>query len=466
MTFPVLSNTMHLNFKKIYNHGPHFTNLLSLKHNPSAHYTNKQIQNQQNTLKNFSIDSNGFLEADFNETIGIPMDFKIHRDSMTNLYHSLQSSSVDAITNLRESYRIFQHVFAHVLKDDKKSFSYAEIQNMPQGYINNKELTIINSHNLFNELQSDYKKLSYFGLSNGLHESFSTYLDPLNPDKLKEEINKLESEYQFSQAEQEILFEQYGWDIVRLEHNKAIIKESRYSTYQWGLEHYKDRNDNISIGGIFMAFALSNIYNDTYKDSGEKIQYANYQDIQNNKLTIDEHLENISCNTRLLLPLPILIRQKEMTLNRYLKPQECDEVCEAFYDITAKLRQIEDIAAKKNDFFIGVDVIAIILQTFAKDVVNGDQEQLANNERLLAEKNVQIKRIKDEITDIVADSKIELAIVQELYNAMNKRADNSQCTEDFKGIIAHAINRSYNTALMGKDISLTRYFKPWIAAKV
>ena len=103
----------------------------------------------QATAYGYSVDSKGFMEADFNKAAGLPQDFKIHKSTLdtivdnakseTKFFNQLAGSSV-SVVNVDVANTIGQYysLFTQLVGTEKNSFSSTELSLLPAGYKNDK----------------------------------------------------------------------------------------------------------------------------------------------------------------------------------------------------------------------------------------------------------------------------------------------------------------------------------------
>ena len=97
----------------------------------------------------YSVDSKGFMGADFNKAAGLPQDFKVHKSTLdtivdnakseTEFFNLLAGSSV-SVVNVDVANTIGQYysLFTQLVGREKNSFSSAELSLLPAGYKNDK----------------------------------------------------------------------------------------------------------------------------------------------------------------------------------------------------------------------------------------------------------------------------------------------------------------------------------------
>ena len=93
----------------------------------------------------YSVDSKGFMGADFNKAAGLPQDFKIHKSTLdelvANSYRTLGwqnavSTTKATFSNIDVANTIGQYfnVFSQIVDTSKKAFSTSELNALPAGY--------------------------------------------------------------------------------------------------------------------------------------------------------------------------------------------------------------------------------------------------------------------------------------------------------------------------------------------
>lgn len=114
-----------------------------------------KVENSKNSKEitskayGYSVDSKGFMGADFNAAAGLPDGFKIHKstldtivdnaESETKFFNQLAGSSV-SVVNVDVANTIGQYysLFTQLVGTEKNSFSSAELSSLPAGYKNDK----------------------------------------------------------------------------------------------------------------------------------------------------------------------------------------------------------------------------------------------------------------------------------------------------------------------------------------
>ena len=96
----------------------------------------------QATAYGYSVDSKGFMGADFNKAAGLPQDFKIHKSTLDWLNNALLKSSSYLMENndkylksidIAQNVKAYYNIFAQIVPQ-KDSFNSDDLQNLPKGY--------------------------------------------------------------------------------------------------------------------------------------------------------------------------------------------------------------------------------------------------------------------------------------------------------------------------------------------
>ena len=122
------------------------------------------------TSLGYGIDKDGYYTSDFNETAGIPNDYKIHSSTMesfakmkTNENNLLRIfRSVDIAKSVGNAYKILSQVVGEDILNSKSSFSKDEIAQFPQGYeYNMQSLKVSKVYNTIFELNDAAQRFDY-----------------------------------------------------------------------------------------------------------------------------------------------------------------------------------------------------------------------------------------------------------------------------------------------------------------
>ena len=94
------------------------------------------------TAYGYSVDSKGFMGADFNAAAGLPAEFKIHKSTLDWLNNALLKSSSYLMENndkylksidIAQNVKAYYNIFAQIVPQ-KDSFNSDDLQNLPKGY--------------------------------------------------------------------------------------------------------------------------------------------------------------------------------------------------------------------------------------------------------------------------------------------------------------------------------------------
>ena len=113
--------------------------------NSALSQTTALSQATTTTAYGYSVDSKGFMGADFNTAAGLPVEFKIHKSTLdelvANSYRTLGwenavSTTKATFSNIDVANTIGQYfnVFSQIVDTSKKAFSTGELNALPAGY--------------------------------------------------------------------------------------------------------------------------------------------------------------------------------------------------------------------------------------------------------------------------------------------------------------------------------------------
>lgn len=100
----------------------------------------------------YSVDAKGYMRSDFNKAAGLPEDFKIHKSTLDELYRVAENNpiiagekeylgvnkyyeNIDMTDTIKQYYNLFSSALNQTFPDDKTSFTEADINSMPEGYV-------------------------------------------------------------------------------------------------------------------------------------------------------------------------------------------------------------------------------------------------------------------------------------------------------------------------------------------
>ena len=176
-------------------------------------------------ILSYGVDKEGYFTSDFNEAAGIPKDFKIYaedalafkKEEELNKADYLLSfyKELDFAKSIGNAYKVFSQLI-----QDKTSFSNEDLKNFTYAYSVDKNLNITKRYS-----KDEYISLVDKNSTDGVYLSFSTV-----------EMNPLK----FNDINEDSIF------------NKLMAKLDK--------NVYKDKEGNISKGGLLTAFMNSNSF--------------------------------------------------------------------------------------------------------------------------------------------------------------------------------------------------------------
>ena len=99
-------------------------------------------QTTATTAYGYSVDSKGFMGADFNKAAGLPAEFKIHKSTLDWLNNALLKSSSYLMENndkylqsidIAQNVKAYYNIFAQIVPQ-KDSFNSDDLKSLPKGY--------------------------------------------------------------------------------------------------------------------------------------------------------------------------------------------------------------------------------------------------------------------------------------------------------------------------------------------
>ena len=119
------------------------------------------------TSLGYGIDKDGYYTSDFNETAGIPSDYKIHSSTMESLARIRENNrahacevfkSIDIAQSIGNAYKILSQVVGDEILNLKSSFTMDEIKGFPQGYKYTKATLNVNKTYEINDFMSEISR--------------------------------------------------------------------------------------------------------------------------------------------------------------------------------------------------------------------------------------------------------------------------------------------------------------------
>ena len=179
----------------------------------------------QATAYGYSVDSKGFMGADFNAAAGLPAEFKIHKSTLDWLNNALLKSSSYLMENndkylksidIAQNVKAYYNIFAQIVPQ-KDSFNSDDLKSLPKGYS-----------------------------STGARLNNLTILF----DRSNEKVTNIFKSDVEAQKAQEMQFKLLGVG-VEFVTNKLDFSAKKLN------ENYKNDSDHYEIGAIFGAFLRS-----------------------------------------------------------------------------------------------------------------------------------------------------------------------------------------------------------------
>ena len=108
----------------------------------------------QATAYGYSVDSKGFMGADFNKAAGLPQDFKIHKSTLDAINNKTQeycqktswltgtnivATNIDYADTVGQYYKLFENF----VDTSKKSYTNAELSKLPSGYADTRPSPLV-----------------------------------------------------------------------------------------------------------------------------------------------------------------------------------------------------------------------------------------------------------------------------------------------------------------------------------
>ncbi len=171
----------------------------------------KQADISNNTAYGYSVDKDGYMGSDFNKSAGLPEDFKIHKSTLDEIYNfneaqyqdikeqlgiSRYFTNIDMADTIKQYYNQFNQIVNHTFNDtNKTSFTEADINSMPKGYISvgYKGLDFSDQSNPYNALglvnYSNTKVTNVFKTDDEFHEAQAIQMGMMGIDFYPQKLN-------------------------------------------------------------------------------------------------------------------------------------------------------------------------------------------------------------------------------------------------------------------------------------
>ncbi|EHK3564368.1 hypothetical protein JT510_001671 [Campylobacter upsaliensis] len=174
-------------------------------------YKQADLNNTSSLAYGYSVDKNGYMGSDFNKAAGLPEDFKIHKSTLDEIYNfneaqyqdikeqlgiSRYFTNIDMADTIKQYYNQFNQIVNHTFNDiDKTSFTEADINSMPKGYISvgYKGLDFSDQSNPYNALglvnHSNTKVTNVFKTDDEFHEAQAIQMGMMGIDFYPQKLN-------------------------------------------------------------------------------------------------------------------------------------------------------------------------------------------------------------------------------------------------------------------------------------
>ncbi|EDP5296836.1 hypothetical protein FXA74_06750 [Campylobacter jejuni] len=175
-------------------------------------YKQADISNTStDTAYGYSVDKDGYMGSDFNKAAGLPEDFKIHKSTLDEIYNfneaqyqdikeqlgiSRYFTNIDMADTIKQYYNQFNQIVNHTFNDtNKTSFTEADINSMPKGYISvgYKGLDFSDQSNPYNALglvnHSNTKVTNVFKTDDEFHEAQAIQMGMMGIDFYPQKLN-------------------------------------------------------------------------------------------------------------------------------------------------------------------------------------------------------------------------------------------------------------------------------------
>ncbi|WP_270984945.1 Cj0814 family flagellar-dependent secreted protein [Campylobacter upsaliensis] len=201
-----LDNNLNSNFDTNYGLFSEFQNTVH-----TLKYKQADLNNASSLAYGYSVDKNGYMGSDFNKAAGLPEDFKIHKSTLDEIYNfneaqyqdikeqlgiSRYFTNIDMADTIKQYYNQFNQIVNHTFNDtNKTSFTEADINSMPKGYISvgYKGLDFSDQSNPYNALglvnHSNTKVTNVFKTDDEFHEAQAIQMGMMGIDFYPQKLN-------------------------------------------------------------------------------------------------------------------------------------------------------------------------------------------------------------------------------------------------------------------------------------
>ncbi|MGQ2891719.1 Cj0814 family flagellar-dependent secreted protein [Campylobacter coli] len=203
-----LNNNLNSNFDTNYGLFSDFQNTVH-----TLKYKQADLNNTSSLAYGYSVDKNGYMGSDFNKAAGLPEDFKIHKSTLDEIERVAENNfydtktkeylgvdkyydNIDMADTIKQYYNQFNQIVNHTFNDtNKTSFTEADINSMPKGYISvgYKGLDFLDQSNPYNALglvnHSNTKVTNVFKTDDEFHEAQAIQMGMMGIDFYPQKLN-------------------------------------------------------------------------------------------------------------------------------------------------------------------------------------------------------------------------------------------------------------------------------------
>ncbi|HDZ5097610.1 TPA: hypothetical protein RTH11_001461, partial [Campylobacter jejuni] len=174
-------------------------------------YKQADLSNITSTAYGYSVDKDGYMGSDFNKAAGLPEDFKIHKSTLDEIYNFNEAqyqdikeqlgishyfTNIDMADTIKQYYNQFDQIINYTFNNtNKTSFTEADINSMPKGYISvgYKGLDFSDQSNPYNALglvnHSNAKVTNVFKTDDEFHEAQAVQMGMMGINFYPQKLN-------------------------------------------------------------------------------------------------------------------------------------------------------------------------------------------------------------------------------------------------------------------------------------
>lgn len=239
----------------------------------------KEIAFLNKSAFGYSLDEQGFMGEDFNATAGIPLDYKIHYDTLENIYKKTMLtdsisipaaySQVDFMQTAKNAFESFKNFYGEDFTKSNKMLSKEEINALPKGFF-----TDYGYQNVFALIPTEEMLTQIY--SSGSHKLGITMPRFIDFSTKNIENYILPNFIQGDKISLDGMFNEY------LSRNFSYFKEAEYSQEWLDYQAYNDK--------ITGRSAMNNTPNNylIHYDTEQR-----FWDLLNGKISVESHLQEL-----------------------------------------------------------------------------------------------------------------------------------------------------------------------------